>query len=59
MSSRIGTILLIGATSGIGEALTRRFHGMGKKVIVTGRDRAKLATLAAELNGLETRLVSM
>ncbi|KAI1747608.1 NAD(P)-binding protein [Xylaria castorea] len=55
MSSRIGTNLLIRATSGIGEALTHRFHGMGKKVIVTGRDRTKLATLAAELNGLETR----
>lgn len=58
MSSQIGTILLIGSTSGIGEALTRRFHDMGKKVIVTGRDRAKLAALAAELNSLETRHVS-
>ncbi|KAI0547730.1 NAD(P)-binding protein [Xylaria curta] len=59
MSSRISTILLIGATSGIGEALTRRFHGIGKKVIVTGRDRAKLAALTAELNGLETRLLDL
>ncbi|KAI0864802.1 NAD(P)-binding protein [Xylaria cubensis] len=59
MSSRIGTILLIGATSGIGEALTHRFHAMGKKVIVTGRDRAKLATLAAELNRLETRQLDL
>ncbi|KAI8946152.1 NAD(P)-binding protein [Xylaria longipes] len=59
MSSRIGTILLIGATSGIGGALTRRFHGMGKKVIITGRDKVKLAALAAELNGLETRQLDL
>ncbi|KAI0445234.1 NAD(P)-binding protein [Xylaria telfairii] len=44
MSSQISTTLPIGATSGIGETLTH-----------LGRDRAKLAALAAELNGLETR----
>ncbi|KAI1423778.1 NAD(P)-binding protein [Xylaria sp. FL1777] len=59
MSSRLSTILLIGATSGIGEALTRRFHGMGKKVIATGRNKDKLDALAAELRGLETRAFDM
>ncbi|KAI1292994.1 NAD(P)-binding protein [Xylaria venustula] len=55
MSSRINTILLIGATSGIGEALARRFHGMGKQVIATGRNKNKLDALAAELEGLRTQ----
>ncbi|KAF2787643.1 NAD(P)-binding protein [Melanomma pulvis-pyrius CBS 109.77] len=55
MSSRINTILIIGGTSGIGEALARRFHGMGKTVIVTGRNKAKLATLEKELHGISTR----
>ncbi|OCL05427.1 NAD(P)-binding protein [Glonium stellatum] len=55
MSSRINTILIIGGTSGIGEAFARRFHGMGKKVIVTGRSQDKLQALAKELDEIETR----
>ncbi|PFH55088.1 hypothetical protein XA68_10774 [Ophiocordyceps unilateralis] len=55
MSSRIKTILIIGATSGIGEAFARRFHGLGKKVIATGRNQEKLKGLAQELPGLEAR----
>ncbi|KAF2637142.1 NAD(P)-binding protein [Massarina eburnea CBS 473.64] len=55
MAARINTILIIGGTSGIGEQVARRFHSLGKKVIVTGRNEAKLNSLAKELNGLETR----
>jgi short-subunit dehydrogenase involved in D-alanine esterification of teichoic acids len=58
MSSRFETILIIGGTSGIGEQFVRRFHGLGKKVIVTGRNQDKLNQLAQELSGLETRRVS-
>ena len=59
MSARINTILILGATRGIGEALARRFHSMGKKVIATGRGQelAKLAQLAQDLPGLEFRVV--
>ncbi|ROW15211.1 hypothetical protein VPNG_03070 [Cytospora leucostoma] len=54
----MNTILIIGATTGIGEAFARRFHGLGKKVIITGRNQEKLKNLAQELPGLETRQVS-
>ncbi|KAF2708826.1 NAD(P)-binding protein [Pleomassaria siparia CBS 279.74] len=55
MTDRINTILIIGATAGLGEAFTRRFHGLGKKVIITGRNQTKLDTLAKELDGISTR----
>jgi short-subunit dehydrogenase involved in D-alanine esterification of teichoic acids len=48
------TILVIGATSGIGRALTRSIHAQGKKVIATGRNQARLSSMTAELPGLET-----
>lgn len=57
MASRMNTILIVGATNGIGEAIARRFHAMGKKVIITGRRQEKLDTMKKELNGLETRQV--
>lgn len=58
MSERINTLLIIGGTSGIGEAFARRFHRLGKKVIITGRNQEKLGALSRELPGLETREVS-
>lgn len=57
MSARINTILIIGATRGIGEAMARRFHAMGKKVLAAGISGDKLAELAGELEGLETYTV--
>ncbi|KAF4592450.1 NAD(P)-binding protein [Ophiocordyceps camponoti-floridani] len=55
MSSRIKTILIVGATAGIGEALARRFHRMGKTVIGTGRNEEKLAALEREMPGFVPR----
>ncbi|RDA83422.1 hypothetical protein CP532_4418 [Ophiocordyceps camponoti-leonardi (nom. inval.)] len=55
MSARTNTILIIGSTSGIGEAFARRFHRQGKTVIATGRNEAKLGSLSRELPGVETR----
>lgn len=47
-------VLIIGATSGIGEGLTRRIHAQGKKVIAAGRREDRLRLLAKELPGLST-----
>ena len=52
-------ILIIGGTSGIGEALARRFHRMGKTVIVTGRRKEKLDELKAGVHGLKTYAFDM
>lgn len=57
MTSRINTVLVIGGTTGIGEQIARRLHGLGKKVIITGRNRASLDDLAQKLQGVETRQV--
>lgn len=54
MSSNIKKILIIGGTSGIGEAFVERFHARGKKVITTGRRSDRLSTLAKSHPGLET-----
>jgi short-subunit dehydrogenase involved in D-alanine esterification of teichoic acids len=48
------TVLIIGATSGIGAGLARRINAQGKKVIATGRRQERLSSLAAELPGLGT-----
>jgi short-subunit dehydrogenase len=43
------TVLLTGATGGIGHAIARRLHGAGAKLILTGRRTDVLEPLAAEL----------
>jgi len=54
MSANIKTILILGATSGLGEAFARHFHSTGKKVIASGRRVERLNALKSELKGLET-----
>lgn len=44
-----GTVLITGATAGIGTAAARRFVGAGWRVIATGRRRERLDALVAEL----------
>lgn len=42
-------VLVTGATSGFGEAIARRFHAEGDRVILTGRRQERLDRLTGEL----------
>jgi NAD(P)-dependent dehydrogenase (short-subunit alcohol dehydrogenase family) len=48
------TILVTGATDGLGRALAQRLHGEGAQLLLHGRDAAKLAAVADELPGVRT-----
>lgn len=48
------TIFITGATDGIGLATARVLHAKGHKLLVHGRNKSKLETLAQELDGVET-----
>lgn len=45
------TIVICGATGGVGAALARRLHRSGARVHLIGRDETKLSTLAGEIGG--------
>jgi len=45
------TIIVIGATGGIGAALARRLSAAGHSIHAIGRDAGKLAALSAEIGG--------
>jgi NAD(P)-dependent dehydrogenase (short-subunit alcohol dehydrogenase family) len=46
------TTVVTGAAGGIGEALARRFHAAGARVVVADRDSARLESVAASLNAI-------
>ncbi|MET0067071.1 MAG: SDR family NAD(P)-dependent oxidoreductase [Candidatus Thiodiazotropha sp.] len=48
------TILITGGASGIGLALTRHLSALPNRVIVCGRNRARLAALQADLPNVQT-----
>lgn len=48
-ASRTQTVFITGATAGFGEAIARRFHAEGHRVVVTGRREARLTALVSSL----------
>lgn len=53
------TVLLTGATGGLGHALARALHARGGELILTGRRAEVLGPLAAELDGARTLAVDL
>ena len=51
MELRDATVLLTGATGGIGQAIAHTMHAQGAKLILTGRRDDVLDALAAEVDG--------
>lgn len=45
----MGTVLILGATSGIMRAVAHEFAGRGYDLVLTGRDKPEVETLAADL----------
>ena len=54
MELRGSSVLLTGATGGIGHAIARAVHGAGGSLLVTGRRAEVLEPLAAEVGGRAT-----
>src|SRR3712207_1926001 len=46
------TVLVTGATSGIGAGIAARFHARGARVFIADRDHDRLETVAARLPGM-------
>ena len=51
------TILITGATSGIGLACARKFAANGDRVILTGRNEQRLAEIERELSTNHRRML--
>ena len=45
----MGSVVIIGGTSGIGRELARHYLGAGRRVVITGRDAERAQGVAAEL----------
>jgi uncharacterized oxidoreductase len=54
MNLKGNTILITGGASGIGFHLAKAFAELGNKVIITGRDQAKLTKAEQAIKGLKT-----
>jgi NAD(P)-dependent dehydrogenase (short-subunit alcohol dehydrogenase family) len=50
------TVVVVGGTSGLGRDLARHYAEQGRRVVITGRDPARGADVAAELGGSVTAI---
>jgi NAD(P)-dependent dehydrogenase (short-subunit alcohol dehydrogenase family) len=46
-----GSVVVVGGTSGLGLEVARHYADWGRQVVVTGRDRRRAETVAAEVGG--------
>ncbi len=53
------TVLITGATSGIGQACARKFAENGDRLILTGRNEQRLAELQKELSSRGTEVITL
>ena len=44
-----GSVLVVGGTAGLGRAIAAHYHEAGSPVVITGRDQARSAEIAAEI----------
>jgi NAD(P)-dependent dehydrogenase (short-subunit alcohol dehydrogenase family) len=49
-----GSIIVVGGTSGLGQALAQHYADRGREVIISGRDRERAQAVAAEVGGNTT-----
>jgi len=47
----MGSVVVVGGTSGLGREIARHYAEEGREVVLTGRDPQRAATVAAELGG--------
>ncbi len=61
MAQRIvdGVVLVTGGGSGIGAGIAARLHARGARVIISGRDRARLESVAARHPGMSVVLMDV
>lgn len=57
MTSKAGRVVVMGGSSGIGEATARLFATRGAEVVITGRDQAKLARAQAVTGASKAEVV--
>jgi NADP-dependent 3-hydroxy acid dehydrogenase YdfG len=51
-----GLVLVVGGTQGMGKEVARHYAGVGREVVVTGRDAVRAKEIADELGGTTTSI---
>ena len=54
----VGSVVVIGATSGLGKEVARFYAKRGRDVVISGRDKARAAGVAGEIGG-RTRAIGL